>query len=252
MKKYERSICYERWKHLTYEFVYTHRKEYYATYDCLEDRLSQECMVAFLNCKLTEDFHYILPTYKEEVSYFKNPFFNISDSERIVDIGAYDGDTIKEFLTVKDKYAYIYAIELESRSVSKLNQYIAQKNLKNIQVYECGCWNENTLIDFCEDEESSSIKKGRKGKLKVYKLDDLLGNQKVSIIKINFLIGVCETLEGATNILKGQMPKLVVMVGFDEWGLIRIPQKIKEINPKYKISIRYASAMLARLVLFTY
>lgn len=41
------NVCYEQWKHLTYEFVYTHRKEYYATYDCLEDRLSQECMVAF-------------------------------------------------------------------------------------------------------------------------------------------------------------------------------------------------------------
>lgn len=94
--------------------------------------------------------------------------------------------------------------------------------------------------------------RGGETKLKVYKLDDLLKNKKVSIIKINFLTGVCETLEGASGILKEQMPKLMIMAGFDEWGLIQIPQMIKAINSHYKIAIRYAAAMPARLILFAY
>ena len=83
-------------------------------------------------------------------------------------------------------------------------------------------------------------------------MDDLLSGNDVTIIKINFLNGVCETLDGAANIIKKQMPKLVIMVGFDEWGLIKIPKKVKELNSNYKISLRYASAMPARLILFAY
>lgn len=246
------NVCYEQWKHLTYEFVLTHKEEYERTYQWLEDDLSKKCLTAFLNCKLTEDFHYILPVYQEHISYFSNPFFEITESESLVDIGAYDGDMIRDFLKVRKCYERIYAIEPERESVNRLRAYISKTKLKNIDVYPYGCWNQNTELDFCEDQESSGVGSGGETKLKVYKLDDLLKNKKVSIIKINFLTGVCETLEGASGILKEQMPKLMIMAGFDEWGLIQIPQMIKAINSHYKIAIRYAAAMPARLILFAY
>lgn len=246
------NVCYEQWNHLSYEFVDAHKEEYYMTYKCLADSLSRECLVAFLNCKLTEDFHYIVPVCKEQVSYFVNPFFEIGESENLVDIGAYDGDTIREFLRVRDSYNQIYAIEPEYKSFCDLKAYVERENLQNIKMYQCGCWNANTVLNFRKDEESSSVGSDGEEKLEVHKLDDLIEGQEVSMIKINFLNGVCETLDGAADILKKQMPKIMVMVGFDEWGLIRIPQKIKEINPNYKISLRYAAAMPARLILFAY
>lgn len=92
-------------------------------------------------------------------------------------------------------------------------------------MFQCGCWNSNTVLCFHEDKESSGFDSSGKENLKVYKLDDLLSGNDVTIIKINFLNGVCETLDGAANIIKKQMPKLVIMVGFDEWGLIKIPKK---------------------------
>lgn len=246
------NVCYGQWNHLSYEFVDAHKEEYYMTYKCLEDEFSRKCLIAFLNCKLTEDFHHILPVYEKGISYFTNPFFEIGDSENLVDVGAYDGDTIREFLGVKDSYNQIYAIEPECKSFYKLNEYVKRENLKNIKLYQCGCWNTNGILNFQEDEESSGLELNGKEKLKVYRLDDLLNGQDVSIIKINFLNGVWETLEGSANILTEQMPKIIATVGFDEWSLIRIPLKIKEINPNYKISLRYAAAMPARLILFAY
>ena len=59
-----------------------------------------------------------------------------------------------------------------------------------------------------------------------------------------------ESLEGAENILREQKPKLAITVGFDEWGIIKIPQIIKKINSDYKIYLRYGAPMPARLILF--
>ena len=246
------NVCYEQWNHLSYKFVRDHIKDYYETYQHLEDELSRECMVAFLNCKMTEDFHYLLPVCREKAGYFENPFFEIGESECLADIGAYDGDTIREFLFAKKRYNKIYAIEPESENFNQLKQYVDREKLHNIQLFQCGCWNSNTVLCFHEDKESSGFDSSGKENLKVYKLDDLLSGNDVTIIKINFLNGVCETLDGAANIIKKQMPKLVIMVGFDEWGLIKIPKKVKELNSNYKISLRYASAMPARLILFAY
>lgn len=246
------NVCYGQWDHLSYEFVQDHIKDYYETYRYLNDELSRECMVAFLNCKLTEDFHYLLSVCREKASYFENPFFEIGESECLADIGAYDGDTIRDFLSIKNNYSQIYAIEPESENFNKLKQYVAREKLHNIQLFQCGCWGSNTILCFQEDKESSGLGAKGREKLKVYKLDSLLSGKDVTIIKINFLNGVCETLDGASNIIKKQMPKLAIMVGFDEWGLIKIPQRIKELNPDYKISLRYASAMPARLILFAY
>lgn len=246
------NVCYGQWEHVSYEFVQEHIKDYYETYRHLDDELSRECMAAFLNCKVTEDFHYLLPVCREKASYFENPFFEIGESESVVDIGAYDGDTIREFLSVKNRYKQIYAIEPESNNFNKLKQYVNHEKLHNIQMFQCGCWKSNTDLYFYKDKESSGLRLSGGEKIKVYKLDDLLVGQKVTILKINFFDGVCETLDGAANIIKTQMPRIVIMVGFDEWGLIRIPQKIKELNSNYKISLRYASAMPARLILFAY
>lgn len=246
------NVCYEQWNHLSYEFVKKHAEDYFITYNLLEDELSKECMVAYLNCKITEDFRYLLPVCSETASYFENPFFKIGDEENLVDVGAYDGDTIREFLQVTNTYNKIHAIEPEHQSFLELKKYVEKQKMKDIELYQCGCWNSNTVLHFREDEESSRIEMCGKEELKVYKLDDLLQGQEASIIKINFLNGVCETLDGASYMIRYQKPKLIIMVGFDEWGLIKIPKKIKELNPNYKVALRYASAMPARLTLFAY
>ena len=81
-------------------------------------------------------------------------------------------------------------------------------------------------------------------------LDNMLKGETVTLVKINFLVGVKETIEGMKKIMVQSKPKLVVTVGFDEYALLLIPALIKTINPAYKIYLRFADAMPARLLLF--
>lgn len=244
------NICYGLNERIEYSFIKNHAEEYVLSYNLLQDELSRNCLLAYLNCKVTENFRYLLPCCVETAAFFENSIFTLSNAETYVDIGAYTGDTIREFLNVTGgQYKEVVAIEPECASFSLLQSYVEQENLQNICLFQTGTWNSNTTLWFENDEESSGI--GEKGeKIQVNKIDTLLQGVDVTLMKINFLYGVVETLEGAADILKTCKPKLAITVGFDQYGIISVPQKIKEINPEYKIYLRYAAAMPARLILF--
>lgn len=246
------NVCYGQWKGIARTFVEEHIDEYANSYGLLEDELSRACFISYLNCKLSEDYKYVLSACKENATYFRNPFFAVTDHEDFVDIGAYTGDTVAEYLDIVNSYNNIYAIEPENESYIALEKYVNCNAIERIHLYKCGCWDTNTILRFNENEESSSIGEEGTEELEVYTLDSLLQEKKITLIKINFLSGVEETLVGATQILQKQKPNLVITVGFDEWGIIKIPQAIKRINPEYKISLRYAAAMPARLILYAY
>lgn len=243
------NVCYGQWSGIDYNFILQHADEYKKTYENLEDEKSRACMTAFLNCKISEDYKYLLPCCVEKTGYFNNSIFQVTE-EDYVDVGAYNGDTIEEFLKIVSSYNHIYALEPEENNYRRLLEYGRVNQLANLICYPYGSWNDNTILKFRQTEESSSIEEEGEVALQVFKLDTLLSGKRITLIKINFLNGVMESLEGAENILREQKPKLAITVGFDEWGIIKIPQIIKKINSDYKIYLRYGAPMPARLILF--
>lgn len=245
------NVCYRKYMRISYPFVREHAEDYIRTANLLQDEMSRECLMGFLNSKLTEKVDYLLPCVKEKGDYFNNTLYEVTENESYVDVGAYDGDTVKEFLKATNgKYDHIYAIEPETAAFNSMKKYVEEKRLENVTLYSCGTWNEETVLYFSEDAQVSGIVGNSTVSIRVTKLDNLLIDKEVSMVKINFLDGVYETLIGATGLLQKQKPKLMIKVGFDEWTLIRIPELIRQINPEYKLYLRYASAIPARLILF--
>lgn len=245
------NVCYGIYQGIPYDFIRKNALEYTHTYCLLEDKLSRQCLTAYLNCKMTEDIKYLLPCLSDKAEYFDNPFFEIGKAENYVDIGAYDGDSIADFLKACGKqYSNIYAFEPEHHNFNNLKQYVKENNIKNAYLFECGCWHQKDILSFDNQEESSGINEAANGSILVDSLDHLLEGKAVSILKINFLHGVEETILGAATLIREQSPNLIVTVGFDEWALIKIPKLIKEINLNYRIYLRYGAAMPARLTLY--
>ncbi|MBB5336848.1 FkbM family methyltransferase [Pectinatus brassicae] len=247
------SICYDQEKIIPYDFIIKHKDEFQKNFELFDDKKSKENMCAYFNARINDDFKYILDCDISEKTYFNNDVFKLSECESFIDIGAYNGDTIKMFLNaVNNKYEYILALEPEKNNYKELEKYISKEKIKNIDTLNIGTWNKNKKLYFNIDETSGSsiVKKESKQVIVVKMLDNICKSKKVTLIKINFLSGVLETIEGAAEILKTQTPKLAIVVGFDEWSLLKIPLKIKEIQPNYKVYLRYNSAMPARLVLY--
>lgn len=246
-------IGYEQREFISYNFVLEHQNQYQISYNILEDILSKKYMCAYINTRVNDDINYILSCKIENYNLFENDILKISNNESYVDIGAYDGDTIKQFLTITNNgYNKIFAFEPDIENFTKLKDYIEERNITNIICFNKGTWNKKEILRFSDGKEQRSsiiFTNGIVKKIEADRLDNLC-KEKITLIKINFLYGLQETLMGAEEILKRYYPKLVITVGFDEWALINIPTLIKNIAPNYKIYLRFLTAMPARLVLY--
>jgi len=204
---------------------------------------------------MSENVDYVIDVFDGEINYFNNPCFELREDEVYVDIGAYTGDSVELFLKESGgHYKKIYAYEPEEENYTLLKKLVENKHLKNVVCEQMGTWNKKEKLSFDLDEESSSISvatpKVQSTEINVDALDSMLRDEEVTLIKINFLSGIRETIEGMKHILIQHKPRLVITVGFDEYALLSIPMLIKEINPEYRIYLRFAAAMPARLLLF--
>lgn len=249
------NICYNRYERMQKPFFRMNAKRYYENFVLLEDEKSRECMTAYLRCKMSGNVDAVIDAFEESFHYFNNPVFTLRRDEVYVDVGAYTGDSLELFLEeTSGCYKRIYAYEPEEKNFLQLKRYVEEKALKNVVCEQTGTWNKKEKLLFALDEESSGISqiggKNRSVEIEVNALDSLLGEEEVTLIKINFLSGVKETIEGMRRIMGKYRPKLIITVGFDEYALLSIPMLVKEINPDYKLYLRFAAAMPARLLLF--
>lgn len=249
---YLSSVCYSQYDPISYDFVVKHAGDYTQSYNLLADQLSKRCMISYLNARVNENPEYIFDCCTEKNSYFKNVAFTIDSNETYLDIGAYTGDTIEEFIKENDgKYSRIVAVEPEKESFKSLNKYVTKNKLHDVDLYQVGCWNKEDRLYLTADEESSSVTKNiSKDYIDVVRIDDLVSDIPFTLLKINYLQGVLETLQGASRTITRYKPKIIITVGFDEYGLINIPQFIKQLNLGYKVFLRYNAAMPARLTLY--
>lgn len=244
-------VCYRQWDRTSADAVLKRIDEYIALSKMLEDDESIESLKALLACKISGRWQDIYPVVTGE-SYFNNHFFDVCN-EYFLDLGAYDGDTIREYVKEDTKYGHIYAFEPEEASFNRLVKYVESTELDNVSMYKMGGWNEKRILHFSETEESSSIsEKPSDSSIAVDRIDSILDGKKITLIKINYFAGVLETLDGCEKILKNQKPNIVITAGFDAFSVISYTETIKRLNPDYRIALRFGAAMPARLFLFAF
>ncbi len=225
------------------------------------DDLSYKSYLAYLKTRVSGNNSYVFDLFKKEGNYFNNDVYKIGINEVYMDIGAYDGDTIRLFLKENNGcYKRIYALEPDRTNRKFLEKYIAENALPKVTVAEIIPWKEKGELHFVTNENgqlSSLVFNGNgrgegiEGGIQAEPLDTMFQYaEKITLIKINYLEGVKEALAGAKNILKLHKPKLAISVGFDCNNIRSLPILIKEINPEYKLYLRYNRATVSALTCY--
>lgn len=233
--------------------------EFESVYELLEDDKSKKNLLAFLKTRVSGNNKYIIDIFEKETNFFHNNIFKIGRDEIYLDVGAFDGDTIRLFLKENDGYyKYIYALEPDENNYNKLENFVNKNLLKDIQLKKVGAWNQKKELFFSSENQVSGVVEENKVvtsdilyKVLVAPLDDMFDyKDNVTIVKINYLEGVKEAVEGAKNILKNQTPKLAITLGFDCRNIRSIPLLVKKINPEYKIYLCFNRGMASGLTLY--
>ena len=175
---------------------------------------------------------------------FAKGIINLNSEESFVDCGAFNGDTIKEFLKrTNNEFSEIYAFEMDKDNYYDLEKFIDDLSInkkESIFAYNIGLWNESGTIKY-NNKSTAASNISEKGKTIacIDQLDTILEGKTVTLIKMDIEGAEMEALNGAEKILKRQNPKLAISIYHNMADLWEIPLYIKKTVPAYKIYIRH-------------
>ncbi len=223
---------------VSFSWLQVHAKQLQMVYDKLADERSREVFADILNYKISGKLEYLRHSTSQRQDDLIE-LLDFSEDEVYVDLGAYDGDTIREFLKLTgNTYRQIFALEPDKKNFVKLERFVAQEQLTRVKLLNKGVWQEpGTQNFFQRGGRMSSLSKEGKANIEVDSLDHILGTGTVSYIKMDVEGAEAETIIGGHEHLAIYMPKLFVAAYHRDDDLWKLPQILWNIAP-YKLYLR--------------
>ena len=248
---------------VTAAWIKKYERELQTVYERLADAVSRETFASVLNYKLSGKLSYLQACTTNRTEDLRT-IFSFGREETYLDLGAYNGDTVQEFLQLTHgRYKKIIALEPDPKNFKKLTDFVRQNELKHITCLQAGVWNDCGSLElngkggrqstFWEADRSgfatqnlsqtcSMKKKVKKQQVNVVSVDAVLGNDHADYMKFDVEGVEKEALEGAAGHLipdgNGALPKLLVAAYHHDEDIFALPLLLWKLQPEYKIYLR--------------
>ena len=221
----------------TYEYCVENSEKIEKVYSLLEDEKSKEVFKNIINFKISGKIEYLNDITTPKAEIYQN-IIKLTENETYVDLGAYNGDTVLEFLQETNyKFDKIIALEPDKKNFKKL-----QKNTEgvlNIETYNSAVWEFDTTLTF-------SNKAGRQSSLSASgidtdarSVDSIMGSKPCTLIKMDVEGAEKQAIMGAKFSISNFSPKLMISLYHRNEDLFELPLLINETNPNYKLFLRH-------------
>lgn len=201
------------------------------------DKTSREVYRGVLRFYYTGELSLLdeITTQKDEAF---NNILRLGDNEVYVDLGAYNGDTIDEFLHYSGgKYKKIIALEPNGKNFEKLKSHCGA--MEHTQLWQLGAYSHSTVLTFNNKTGRNSAIAESGVQTRVCDVDTLLAGMAATYVKADVEGADFETLLGMEKTLKVFKPKLNISAYHRFEDIFRLPLFIKRLNPDYKIYLRH-------------
>ena len=217
------------------EFLEKHIDEIEFAFSHLADEQSRKVFYNIIKFQITGDLNYCFQCETDKDEAFS--ILNLDENESFLDLGAYRGDTVEEFLKYAKSYKKIVAVEPDTRTFKKLQ--INCENIENCVTLNNAIWSENCVLTFDGNKGrgASANKIGEeKQALCVDYITEKYGD--FSYVNIDIEGAESEMLKGAFKSLQNK-PKLCMAVYHRSEDIFALINKVKEINADYNIYLRH-------------
>ena len=223
-------------------FLKENVKELKKFYTSLSDYRSKKTFYAIVN----NWYNYDLKNLGEVIEkyfphYFDLDIIPICKNEVFVDLGAYTGDTIEEFIKTygDESYKKIYAYEITDDSMHALKE--------NLYSYPRIIYTKKAVMDFVGNgsiiaheisTSSNQVLNEEEGDLLITTLDEDI-KEKITILKMDIEGSEIHALKGSEKHLIEDHPTLIISIyhGYDDF--LRIWKYINSLEIHYKYYLRY-------------
>lgn len=216
------------------EYAEKNRAALERAYSRLADEKSRETFENIIRYKLSGRLDYL---YRCEVSADEpyNTFLKFSDNESYIDLGAYTGDTVSDFVSRVKGYSSITAVEPDKKSFKKLTANTA--GLKNFRAI-------NACVSDKSGTEPFSMRGGRNSSLgsgveiRSVTVDEI-AEKGVTFIKADVEGGEAKMIKGAENTVLRYKPKMQLACYHRNEDLFALPAAVDAIREDYKLYLRH-------------
>lgn len=229
------------------EYALENEEELHRVYDMLADEQSRKVFDGWLEYRLTGKILPLLSNQTEKSEAYD--ILKLSDNEVYADLGAYNGDTVEEFLTVTGgSFEKIFALEPDARNYAKLKRRHYALSPYDFRTVNAGAWSSDCTMDFVQKGgRNSALTPYEKGRpinpsmikhIEMRSLDSVVKDERVSLIKLDVEGSESEALDGCRRVISRCKPKLIVSLYHRTEDMTVLPQKVKQLNREYSLYLR--------------
>lgn len=223
-------------------------------YGMLADDLSRDILVEMINCRTAGEFSGLARLRNRTPGGYDFNLLALGGEEVFADCGAYDGDTVREFLDhTGGKVRRIYAFEPDPVNIAKLRALAGPERLV---VVEKGVWDRDAVLHFCSGKDVSSavVEAGAEGTVEIEatSIDSVFGGRpdRLTFLKMDIEGSELRALQGAARTIRRCLPKLAICVYHRQSDIVEIPLFIKSLHGGYRMHLRHHSDCLVETVLY--
>lgn len=221
--------------------LHDHYEDFLWLYQRLADYRSRLVLFAFVNNWYSFDTE-TLRVVKETLykSYFDMDIMKCSQSEVMVDLGAYTGDTVKDYISVYGlNYKRFYCYEISPHTMNMLQENL--KGYENIIYCQKGASDHPGLMyiqEHAADISANVLTDQGSISVEAVTIDQDI-QEPVTLIKMDIEGSEQQALRGAAAKIKESKPKLALSLYHNNEDVWKIPRMVEEICPGYTFYLRY-------------
>ena len=207
-------------------YIVRNGEEIINAYNLMADEESKEVFKNMCYFEYTGELKYLYAMESSKDEAFK--ILNLNSEEDYLDLGAYRGDTIDEFLKYTcNHYHSITALEPEPKTFKKLVE--AKGDLENTTLLNKAVWSFVTELEFRADMGRGSLIKNNGGLLaETVSIDSLAEDTKFTYIKMDVEGVEFVALSGGMTLMAEHKPKLNIACYHRCCDIYRLPAVIIE------------------------
>lgn len=217
------------------DFAKKHKDKLKAVYEMLWDEQSKKVFENTVYFKLCGKPQYLYAAESEREEVFE--LLDLNDNECFLDLGAFNGDTVEEFILHTSGYNSITAVEPDKRNFRKLKENTA--NIKDITYINSAVSDEIGELHISANHGRGNSADAKKVAVNSTTIDELGKILIPTFIKMDVEGNELKAIDGGKEVFLKHKPKMHVACYHTPYDLFEIPLKIKELVPEYKIYMRH-------------
>jgi len=222
--------------------IYSWSADIRAAFRLMADEESRQNFVTQLKWRTVENYDQ-LPPCTQEAQYFPEQLFRFSRHEVFVDCGAFDGDTIRDYLARPDHdFSRICAFEPDPMNFEKLSKYVGalpSETRTKIVLAQQAVGRQTERLAFATTGTASSLIRQDGGtEVMSVSIDDVLQQHQPTYIKMDIEGSEMDALVGARTCIENNLPVLAICVYHRPTHLWEIPLLIHSMSDRYRFFLK--------------